>query len=313
MTAREFTVAANGLVFDGLRWGPGDGTSVVCLHGFPQRCTSYTAVAERLADTGLQVVAPDQRGYSPGARPGQVADYALPQLVADAVAIIEALGAPVHLVGHDWGGVVGWQVAMRRPDLLASWTALSTPSPMALAEVLSRREDPAGDEQRARFGYMNLFRQEGTAERILLADEGTALAAVYGGFVPAERVAEDVAFFAVPGVLTAALSWYRAMSRADADGLTPVTVPTTYLWGSGDPAFGRAAAESTGRFVDADYRFLPLEGASHWLPDEVPDAVATAIGAECGRPADPGRNQYAPALPGRDHHLDHSHEGLPTC
>ncbi len=80
-----------------------------------------------------------------------------------------------------------------------------------------------------------------------------------------------------PGALTGALNWYRAMARSASDGLGLVTVPTTYVWGSDDLAFSRAAAERTAAFVDADYEYLPLEGASHWLPDEEPGAVADAI------------------------------------
>jgi pimeloyl-ACP methyl ester carboxylesterase len=268
------SVSANGLEFTGLQWGPADGPTVLCLHGFPQRCTSWTATAERLGATGLHVIALDQRGYSPGARPTEIAAYALPNLVADAVAMIEAIGAPVHLVGHDWGGVVGWQVASRRRDLVGTWTALSTPSPLALNDVLARDES-----QRARFGYILRLREVGTAETALLADSGAGLASVYGGFVAADRVADDVAFFSQPGVLTAALSWYRAMSLTDAAGLTPVTVPTSYLWGSNDQAFGAEAAERTAGYVDAPYRFVPLDGASHWLPDEAPDTVAEVIAA----------------------------------
>jgi pimeloyl-ACP methyl ester carboxylesterase len=266
------SIAANGLEFSGLQWGPPDGSRVLCLHGFPQRSTSWTGVASRLADTGAHVVAVDQRGYSPGARPPDVASYALAHLVADVVATIEALGGPVHLVGHDWGGVVGWQVAARRPDLLTGWTAVSTPNQLALNDVL------AGDPgQRARFGYILRFRQVGAAEQELLGSGGAGLAAVYGGHVPPERVAEDVAFFSAPGVLTAALNWYRAMSPSDADGLGPVLVPTTYVWGSEDQAFGAEAATLTGTFVHAPYRFVALDGASHWLPDEAPDTLADAI------------------------------------
>ena len=266
------TVTANGLQFTGLEWGPAQGPRVLCLHGFPQRSTSWTGVADRLADAGARVVALDQRGYSPGARPAEVASYTMPHLVADVVAMIEALGAPVHLVGHDWGGVVGWQVAARRPDLLTGWTAVSTPNPLALNDVLAR--DPA---QRATFGYILRFRQVGAAEQELLGSGGAGLAAVYGGHVAASRVAEDVAFFSAPGVLTAALNWYRAMSPSDADGLGPVLVPTTYVWGSEDQAFGAEAAELTGTFVQAPYRFVPLDGASHWLPDEAPDTLADAV------------------------------------
>lgn len=268
------SVAANGLTFTGLQWGPaGSGVPVLCLHGFPQRSTSWTGVGERLADAGVPAIAVDQRGYSPGARPGEVSAYAMPHLVADVVAIIDALGGRVHLVGHDWGGVVGWQVAARRPDLVASWTAVSTPNQLALNEVLA---DPA---ERQRFGYILGLRDPG-AEQRLSAHDWAALTAFYQGRVAPERVREDVAFLAEPGVLTAALNWYRAMSPADAAGLGPVTVPTTYLWGSEDLAFSAAAAAATERWVSGPYRFVPLEGASHWLPDEAPDTVAEAIASQ---------------------------------
>jgi pimeloyl-ACP methyl ester carboxylesterase len=264
-------VNANGLQFSALEWGPSSGPLVLALHGFPQRSTSWTGVAERLEAAGVRTVAVDQRGYSPGARPVEVGAYAIANLVADVVGVIDALGGRVHLVGHDWGGVVGWQVAARRPDLLASWTAVSTPNQLALNEVLAG--DPA---ERARFGYILGLRDPG-AEQRLAADNWSAFTAFYQSRVAEDRVHDDVAFFAQPGVLTAALNWYRAMSVTDAADLGPVTVPTTYVWGSEDAAFGRAAAELTARHVTGPYRFVPLESASHWLPDEAPDALAEAI------------------------------------
>jgi pimeloyl-ACP methyl ester carboxylesterase len=266
-------VNANELQFSGLEWGPSGTVPVLCLHGFPQRSTSWTGVAERLAEAGVRTIAVDQRGYSPGARPSEVSAYAMPHLVADVVGMIEALGGHVHLVGHDWGGVVGWQVAARRPDLVASWTAVSTPNQRALNEVLA---DPA---ERQRFGYI-LGLRDPAAEHRLSANSWAGLAAFYQGRVAPERVRDDLAFFAQPGALTAALNWYRAMSPADATDLGPVTVPTTYLWGSDDLAFSAAAAAATERWVTGRYRFVPLEGASHWLPDEAPDTLADAIAAQ---------------------------------
>jgi len=271
MTA-PLTLAANGFEFSGFTMGPPDGRTVLLLHGFPQTSGSWRGVASRLADAGLRAVAIDQRGYSPGARPTEVAAYALPSLIADVRAVVDALGGPVDLVGHDWGGLVGWQVAARHPDRVRTWTAISTPNQLALNEVLA-----VDDEQRQRFGYILAFREPGRAETALLADDARRLRELYGGAVPADRVEADVAVLTQPGALTAALNWYRAMSPHDANGLGLVTVPTTYIWGTADVAFGRRAAEASGRFVDADYTFVPLDGVSHWIPDQAPDAVADQI------------------------------------
>jgi pimeloyl-ACP methyl ester carboxylesterase len=265
------SLPANGRQFAARQWGPEDGRTVLLLHGFPQTSTSWARVGERLAEAGLRAVAVDQRGYSPGARPRDVAAYAMSHLVADVLGLIAALGGAVDLVGHDWGAVVGWQVAARHPELVRSWSAVSTPNQLALDEVLAA--DPA---ERARFGYILALRQPGS-ETALLADGGAALRALYGGAVPPERVEQDVAFFAEPGVLEAAVNWYRAMSRSDSAGLPRVVVPTTYVWGSADVAFGRASAERTAAYVDGPYEFVPLEGASHWLPDEAAETVAESI------------------------------------
>ena len=272
MEARPITVPANGLLFAGLEWGPADGPAVLALHGFPQRSTSWGAVAARLAEAGVRTVAVDQRGYSPAARPAEVAAYAMRQLVLDAAGFASWLGGSLHLAGHDWGGVVGWQLASRYPHLVRSWTALSTPHPLALDAVLARSE-----EQRRRFDYILRFRQPGVAEQALLAHDGAALRQLYGSAVAPEQVAADVAFFTQPGVLTAALNWYRAMSPDVNAGLDRLGVPTTYVWGSSDPAFGPEAARASGEYVDAPYEFIPLEAAGHWLPDEAADTVADAI------------------------------------
>ena len=258
--------------FDALEWGPSDGRAMLVLHGFPQRNTSWTEIAVRLADLGLRVIAVNQRGYSPGARPTDVSAYALPELVADTVAIIEVLGGVVDLAGHDFGGVVGWQVAARYPQLLRTFTSVSTPNQLALNAVLARSA-----EARERFGYILRFREVDAAEHMLLADDAAYFRSIFGRSVPENQIDDDARYFSEPGVLTAALNWYRAMNRHDADGLPHVTVPTTYIWGSEDPAFGREAAEQTRYFVDAPYTFVPLEGAGHWLLEEATDSVAEAI------------------------------------
>lgn len=275
--ADKIEIQAGGLTFQARQWGPADGRTVLLLHGFPQRSTSWRPVAEQLAAAGLRAVAVDQRGYSPGARPEEVSAYGRPHLVADVAAIIDALGGPVDLVGHDWGGVVGWQVAIGHPEKVRTWTAVSTPNPVALDHAMAT--DPT---QREAFAYIVIFREPGRAERSLLGNGAVALKAIYAGAVPEDIVAADVEFFSEPGVMTAALNWYRAMDINDTTGLANVSVPTTYVWGADDVAFLRKAAETSGKYVDADYRFVALAGVSHWVPNEAADVVAAEIIARVG-------------------------------
>jgi pimeloyl-ACP methyl ester carboxylesterase len=121
---------ARGLVFDLLAAGDPAGEPVLLLHGFPQTAACWTELAEALADAGYRVLAPDQRGYSPGARPAAVRDYRMPELVADVLAVADRAGARrFHVVGHDWGGAVAWHLAARHPERVATLTAVSTPHP----------------------------------------------------------------------------------------------------------------------------------------------------------------------------------------
>ncbi|MGB8795317.1 MAG: alpha/beta fold hydrolase, partial [Mycobacterium sp.] len=125
------------LVFDVRDSGPADGPVVVMLHGFPQRNTVWNAVIPRLAAMGYRCLAPNQRGYSPRARPGRRRDYRMPELVDDVGALIDASGADrVHLVGHDWGGFVAWSFAARYPHRLATLSSLSSPHPRALLQTM---------------------------------------------------------------------------------------------------------------------------------------------------------------------------------
>ncbi|MFI9048633.1 alpha/beta fold hydrolase [Streptomyces sp. NPDC053427] len=268
--------------YDALAAGPADGELVLLLHGWPEFADSWSGVLPALGAAGYRAVAVDQRGYSPGARPPAVADYAVPELVADALAFADSQGAGrFHLVSHDWGGLVAWALAGAHPERLKSLTVLATPHPEALNRAA------AGDpEQHHRLDYVRFFRTEGqVAEAALLADDAGRLRAAYGGKVPAALVDANVRRLAEPGALTATLNWYRAPASVISVPAGRIAVPTLFLWGSEDVALGRVAAESTGEWVDGPYTFEALEGASHWLPEEVPDVVTPKILDHLGKHA----------------------------
>jgi pimeloyl-ACP methyl ester carboxylesterase len=153
---------ARGLVFDTLVAGPPTGEPVVLLHGFPQTAACWIRVAQALAAAGYRVLAPDQRGYSPGARPAAVRAYRMPELVADVLALAEAAGAArFHLVGHDWGGAVAWALAGRHPERVATLTSVSTPHPRAFAAALLT------GGQLPRSAYIGFFRIPRLPELVL--------------------------------------------------------------------------------------------------------------------------------------------------
>ena len=161
------------LTFDVRVDGPEDGRPVLLLHGFPETSLSWASVTPLLTEAGLRTYAPDQLGYSPGARPDEVAAYSTPSLAQVTADLLTALD--VHradVVGHDWGANVAWALAGWHPDRVRSLTAVSVPHPAAY--TVAYRTDP---EQKERSGYIRLFWQPGKAEDVLLADDAPAAAA----------------------------------------------------------------------------------------------------------------------------------------
>ena len=263
---------ARGLVFDALAAGPPTGEPVVLLHGFPQTAACWIQVAETLAAAGYRVLAPDQRGYSPGARPAAVRAYRMSELVADVLALAEEAGAArFHLVGHDWGGAVAWALAGQHPEQVATLTSVSTPHPRALAAALLT------SGQLLRSAYIGFFRIPRLPELVLGArgSRGLRFLRARSGLGPAWANSYARAL-AEPGALAAALAWYRAAIPFGM-AVPRVPVPTRYVWGSGDPALGRRAATTTGRWVAGPYRLDVLEGAGHWLPENHPEELAELL------------------------------------
>jgi len=113
------------------------------------------------------------------------------------------------------------------------------------------------------------------AEAMLLENDAARLRAVYQGKLSEDQISANVQRLSEPGVLTAALNWYRAL---DLDArIGPIRVSTLYIWGDQDIALGRTAAETTQRYVMGQYHFEVLPGFSHWLQDEASEAIGNLI------------------------------------
>ena len=267
-------VSARGYTFRVKVGGPVGGEPVLLLHGFPQHSGMWRAVSRPLHAAGFRTIAPDQRGYSPGARPTDTDSYRITECVADGAAMLTALGLEsAHVVGHDWGAIVAWFLAAHHPDRVRSLTAASVPHPAALAEAVARKLD-----QRMKSSYVALLRRRRLAARLLLGFDAALLRfQCTASGLPAAAVDDYVRPLTEPGALAAALAWYRAMSLAEFRALEPVGCPTTFVWSDQDRAIGRYAAERCGEHVTGPYCHVELPGVSHWIADVAPDALAGAI------------------------------------
>jgi pimeloyl-ACP methyl ester carboxylesterase len=250
--------------------GPEDGDPVLMLHGFPQSRHTWRGQAAMLAQRGFRCVAPDQRGYSPGARPAGAEAYGLDNLVGDGLAIMDTLGAErFHLVGHDWGGHIAWTLAGRAPERIKSLTVLSRPHPAAFANAM--KNDP---DQPARSGHHKWLLEPGTAADLRQGDMARFRAMFKAQGVPDQAADRYVEVLSDPGALEAAIDWYRAAATTFRNAeAARIGAPTLYVWGDADTTVGRMAAEAVAAHIDGPYRFAVIPGAGHFLTDQVPDAV----------------------------------------
>lgn len=270
MAVRLTTFTNEDLHFDVVDQGPLDGDVIIALHGFPQTATSWAAVTPILSDAGYRVLAPDQRGYSPGARPPGIDAYRIDRLAGDVLALADAAGAErFHVVGHDWGGGVAWYLASRHADRLRTVSVASTPHPRAMLKAFR-------GSQALRSWYMLVFRLPRVPEFLLTSRNAAGVRAMMTAS-RAPHPEESVRLMADPDAATAALNWYRALLRRDSPTVGRVAVPALYVWSDQDPALGRRAAVGTADWMLGPYQFEVLEGGTHWIPEDRPTEFAEFV------------------------------------
>lgn len=281
---------ANGLRFALDEAGSGNSIALF-LHGFPQSRLTWRHQLEPMAELGWRAVAVDMRGYGQSSRPSEREAYHIDHLVADVAALFDALGAERRLlIGHDWGGMVAWAAAIRRVGPLEGLVIINAPHPRVYRAVMRRSW-----RQRLRSAYILFFALPWLPEKLMSADHAREVGAILQRTSSSSRTfPPDVLHryrenAAQGGAMTAMLNYYRAnLGLADIGRGPGVDVPTLLLWGDRDVALGTELVAGTAMHVP-DLTIEVLEGISHWVPEEAPDQVNSAIRDWLGKSVAPSK------------------------
>lgn len=279
---------------------------VVLLHGFPDIGYTWRHQMDPITAAGHRVVAPDQRGYGWSEAPEPVEDYGIFDLVGDVIGLLDAEEIErCILVGHDWGSIVAWHVALMRPDRLAGVALMSVPyQPRGDRSIIEhiRETDPEGP-----FAYMLAFQEVGVAESLMDPDPVEFMRSMHwqqsaayaetseaaAGLAPEGRppfMSQDELenygrAFARSG-FRGGINYYRNFQRnweltrpwAGAS----ITVPTTFIGGDHDFVVTRADG-GLGAAVESmadncvDHRSTTIVPGGHWAHQEHPQPVNDAL------------------------------------
>jgi pimeloyl-ACP methyl ester carboxylesterase len=253
--------------------GPVDGPLVILLHGFPEFSYAWRNQVGPLVDDGWRVLVPDQLGYNLSDKPVGLENYDIDALADDVLRLAESAGyRTFSLVGHDWGGIVAWWLALRDPDRIERLAILNAPHPATMTRYAMTHPT-----QMLRSWYVLFFQIPGLPEALLRA----------GGYRMARRLLTGTsrgdAFsrhdldhyqeaWSRPGALTAMINWYRALRKRRKLRSERVRVPTMILWGERDAALEFPLALAALRRCDQG-RLFRFPNATHWLQHEEPEDV----------------------------------------
>ena len=250
--------------------GPKDGKPVILLHGFPDFWGGWEKQIGPLAQAGLRVIVPDQRGYNLSDKPRGLSAYRLDVLAQDVTGLMDALGyEKASVVGHDWGGVAAWAAAALFPPRVDRLAVLDAPYPPVVFG--SFRTHP---EQLVKSSYMYFFQLPALPEAALRRNHWEKLVRNLRRTAPPGAFSEEDferyrAAWSQAGAITAMLNWYRALFRRPFR-LPPrpsLPMPVLILWGGQDFALGRELAERSRR-VCLQAELVVFEGANHWIQRE---------------------------------------------
>ena len=265
----------NGIRLHVVQSGSRYGDLVILLHGFPEFWYGWRRQIQPLANAGLRVWVPDQRGYNLSDKPRGLDAYKLDELAKDIVGLMDAAGVnKCYLAGHDWGAAVAWWVALHYPERLHKLAILNVPHPAVMMQTLSN-----SITQLKKSWYMFFFQIPFLPEAILrnndweLVEKLMKAGSKPGSFNAADFEQYRHAWWRKNAV-TSMLNWYRAVIQKPPDlkGNLRIQVPTLILWGANDIALGREMARPSLDLCDHG-KLVFFEQTSHWVQHDESETV----------------------------------------
>jgi pimeloyl-ACP methyl ester carboxylesterase len=236
----------------------GQGPAVLLIHGFPDSIQLWRHQVPCMLGAGYRVIAADNRGMGESAAPPGVAFYAVHEIVADLVALLDSAGIErTALVAHDWGAVIAWGVVDRLGERVCCFLPMSVGAPQCYAGCDDIRQKEIG-------WYTMLFQMEGVAELMLTANDWKLFRQWTRHHPETEHW---IAALSRPGRLSAAINIYRANVLPILSGAIQYRslAPTLGLWSTGDAYLVEEQMVASGRFVDADWQYQRIDEAGHWM------------------------------------------------
>ena len=269
-------IETNGINLHVVTAGPENGQPVILLHGFPEFWYGWRKQIPALTEAGYRVIMPDQRGYNLSDKPKGARSYSVDTLAKDILGLINALGYDkVHLIGHDWGAIVAWALAIWHPERLHKLGILNVPHPKVMFRFL-RRGDP---EQIRRSWYIFFFQLPWLPDYFMRKNDWrnsvrTLLGSSRKGSFRKADVLEYKGAWSQPGAMTAMINWYRALMRhrPKMPKGSRVKVPTLMIWGMQDTALSHRMARPSIDYCN-EGKLVLFEDATHWVQHDEAEAV----------------------------------------
>lgn len=272
----EYRLKANDLEFlVRVKGMQNKGPGVILLHGFPESSLMWQPLLDKAAAEGYRVLAFDQRGYSPNARPTEVSAYQIDRLVEDVLAVADQVGFDTfNLVGHDWGAGVGWKTVMDFPERIHTWTAMSIPHTAVFNDALLNHP-----EQKKRSAYMERFQMPFIPQFLFHLNQEKVADGLRGRWTEAQ-IAECMAIQREYGATAAAFNWYRAAKidtkTVDKSFTKNILRPTLFIWGTEDPVVAHDIIPLQKTYIKADYQELSVQ-SGHSLMQAKTDTIIAAV------------------------------------